>query len=328
MEDAGRRSEEEPERLLQGEVGLDEEAEFPFVFEPAKRITPLVISFPHVGLEWPAALGPRPQVNFPRNADYEVHRLYHRASTMGAARIRARYTRLVVDLNRASNDVRPEVVPDHPSPSPQPHLTGGKGERGRAIRNRGVIWRTAVGNIPLFDQLPFASFELRLRDYYWPYHRALEALLERRRRRFGYAILLDAHSMPGSVGEDLVLGTRNSDAAAEIVQNRAVRALSSTPDSAAQLRVGVDEPYRGGELVRAFGRPNAGLHALQLEISRALYMDEYRLDLWPLPKPRSSQSAPAGARGAVRPRLAELLQRVESLVETLAEPIPELTRPS
>src|SRR5690606_23431601 len=118
--------------------------------------------FPHVGLDWPASLGPRPQVNFPRNADYAVDRLYVRAEALGAATVRARYSRLVVDLNRAEDDVSAELVPDHPAPRPRASLSSAPiGDVRRPIRNRGVVWRSAVGNIALVSTLSYAQFARR-----------------------------------------------------------------------------------------------------------------------------------------------------------------------
>src|SRR5689334_21958766 len=166
-------------------VGLGHGETLPFEFRPSPRPSPLIVSFPHVGLDWPASLGPRPQVNFPRNADYAVDRLYVRAEAHGAATLRARYSRLVVDLNRAEDDVGPELVPDHPAPRPRPSLSAasdGVGDRRKPIRNRGVVWASAIGNIPLLTTLTHEQLQRRLDQFYRPYYRALELLIERRCR--------------------------------------------------------------------------------------------------------------------------------------------------
>ncbi len=319
------------EKMTPEDAGRQPGDELPFLFTPARYFSPLVISFPHVGLDWPKGLGPRPQVNFPRNADYDVHRLYRNAARLGAATLRSRYTRLVIDLNRPSNDVSRDIVPDHPSPAHREFIdlaSSAAYRTGRPIRNRGVLWRHAVGNIPLFDTISYEAFDLRLREFYWPYHRALETLLERRVQKFGYAILLDAHSMPGSVGEDLVLSTRDGTAAGSSIKELAVAALQKADASNANLRFRLDDPYRGGELIRSFGRPQLGYHALQLEVNRALYMDENRLELWPLPRlglqpeRRASSSNFDAQFPTRRPRLSALLRRVDKLISALAEPAP------
>jgi N-formylglutamate deformylase len=325
------------ETIDPAEIGVDGK-ERPFEFRPALRESPLIVSFPHVGLDWPASLGPRPAVNFPRNADYAVDRLYVRAEALGAATIRARYSRLVVDLNRAEDDVSAELVPDHPAPRPRSSLSVPSVSSGRPIRNRGVVWQTAVGNIPLLSTLSYAQLRLRIDRFHRPYYRALELLIERRRRRFGYAVVLDAHSMPGTVAGDLVLGTRVGDACspelrtlAEAVLGGKTPALRDRFGSRWPLLLKIDDPYQGGQLIATFGRPHEHVHALQLEINRALYMDELRCDLSPIPdprdlEPRRSGSWPRGQQGQQRERrrLGALVGAIDALLLELSRQHDEL----
>jgi N-formylglutamate deformylase len=309
------------EHVQPEEIGLPAGAALPFTFVPGERFTPLVISFPHVGLAWPAdAPRSRPAVDFARNADYEVHQLYSRATALGAAVVRAQFSRLLVDLNRAPDDISADLVPDHPAPRPDPRAW--RHASGHVAKNRGVVWETAVGNIPILDPpLPYSELALRLRRYYAPYHRALALLLARRKARFGYAILLDAHSMPSVVAGDLILGTYEGGACSAEIERRALAALEGSADAASQapLAVRLNDPYRGGELVRAFGRPEAGQHALQLEVNRALYMDESRPAVWPeLAAYAAAAVSGVAPERPARPRLAALIGRVESLVSALA----------
>lgn len=324
------------ETIEAGEVGADPADPLPFEFRAGARACPLVISFPHVGLDWPTGLGPRPQVNFPRNADYAIDRLYVRAEALGAATVRARYSRLVVDLNRAHDDVSADLVPDHPAPRPRASASQEPGSTSarRAIRNRGVVWRSAVGNIPLLTTLTHAQFSRRLDRFYHPYHRALQLLLERRRRQFGYAVLLDAHSMPGTVAGDLVLGTRSGAACGPELRELAIRALGGQCSqqrglfgSRWPLSLAIDDPYQGGQIAGSFGRPQAQVHALQLEVSRALYMDEYRLDPHPVPDPGELErlraddapwSRTAHAHTRDRRRLLALVSAIDTLVMELS----------
>lgn len=324
------------ETIEPGDVGVGRGEPLPFEFRPSACASPLIISFPHVGLDWPASLGPRPQVNFPRNADYAVDRLYVRAEMHGAATLRARYSRLVVDLNRAEDDIGPELVPDHPAPRPRASLSAvppGDGDARKPIRNRGVVWSSAVGNIPLLTTITHAQLRRRLDQFYWPYYRALELLIERRRRRFGYAIVLDAHSMPGTVAGDLVLGTCSGQACAPELIEVATRILSGRAPGARQqfgsrwpLELAIDDPYRGGQIISTFGQPDSHVHALQLEVSRALYMDEGRLDPLPLPipqtvpPPRPAQRGRGAAEGQQRDRrqLSALVSAIDTLVTELA----------
>lgn len=315
------------ETLRCADVGLPAGAPLPFEFTPGDVWSPLVISFPHVGLDWPEGEPQlRPTVNFARNADFAVDCLYPDAAAIGAATVRARYSRLLVDLNRASDDVTADLVPDHPAPRPQqpPWATGGAAP----VHNRGLIWQTAVGNVQILRApLAFADLQTRLSRYYDPYHAALVELLARRRARFGFAVLLDAHSMPSSIPGDLVLGTFEGGACSPELERRALAALRG--DAPAALRVRLNDPYRGGELVRKFGRPEHGVHALQLEVNRGLYMDEANLVLRPELRTRLAVSHPSSAATAGTPATVpttngreaaplHLLHRVKSLVSALA----------
>src|SRR5688572_5176384 len=174
------------ETLRGVDVGLPAGVPVPFVFTPAAIWSPLVISFPHVGLEWPDdEPHGRPAVNFARNADHAVDRLYPDAAVLGAATLRARYSRLLIDLNRAPDDVTSALVPDHPAPRPQKPPWAIAAGGGPPVHNRGLIWQTAVGNVQILRApLPFADLQARLSRYYDPYHAALERLLARRRARF------------------------------------------------------------------------------------------------------------------------------------------------
>jgi N-formylglutamate deformylase len=347
------------ERLTPDDLGLPPEVRMPVRFTPARDWSPVVISFPHVGLAWPHDLRPKPQVDFPRNADYDVHTLYDAASHWGAASVAAVYSRLVADLNRAEDDVSRTIVPDHPAPRPRKNpgvaalAEEPEGDRDAGRPGRGVLWTASIGNVRLLPgPLPYTEFRDRIERFHAPYHRALEVLLERRRERFGHAILLDAHSMPSSVGPDLVLGTLGGRSCDPSIEHLALAALREGSDPSA-LVVAINEPYRGGELVRRFGRPQEGLHALQLEVSRGLYMDEQSYRLYARPMGTTAGSlrgtmddhggstedaeGPSGLdRAPVIPdvrrtrRLAELRSRVDSLLRCLvalgmprgAQPLP------
>ncbi len=288
-------------------LGLDDAAELPFDYWPGATESPLLLSFPHVGLSWPAEIDPRPQVSFARNADFEVDAIYPPPGRCPAARVRARFSRLLVDLNRADDDVSARLVPDHPSPRPRAQAGGGAAN---GIENRGVLWTHAVGRIPILRELSYADFEARLDRYHRPYHRAIQSLLDARVQRFGYAILLDAHSMPSAVPRDLVLGTLDGASCSEALQNAAHAAL----DADEALACALNRPYRGGEIVRRFGRPDHKVHALQLEVNRGLYMDELRLQLH---VDGSEAQNPAG-RG--HPAAPKLLAAIGALVDLLADP--------
>jgi N-formylglutamate amidohydrolase len=288
------------------DVGLAPHAVLPWRLHPAHAITPLVISIPHSGLAWPDELHPRPRVDFARNADYAVPSLYADAPLVGAVVLEARFSRLLVDLNRAGDDVSAVLVPDHPAPRPRrrPGVPAREGEIDGSDHHRpgrGVVWSAALGNVPLLPgPLKFADFRARIDRFHEPYHRALEILLRRRVQRFGFAILLDAHSMPCSVGADLVLGTLGGTSCGAALERLALDALGGLP-TLPHLRVRLNDPYHGGEVVRRCGRPELGWHALQLEVSRALYMDERTLTLYRAPAAAQPSAAPQAVQPSAVP---------------------------
>lgn len=230
---------------------------------------PVVVEVPHAGVTVPPEVSVVTRADLAtvaRDADPYVDELYRGALAVGATVVAAELSRYVVDLNRDETDVDALSV------------------EGVAPRSgsypRGVIWReTADGRPSLRRRLTRAEYEDRLARYYRPYHRALTAELDGLRAQYGYVVLLAAHSMP-SVGRDtpgaarvrradVVPGTRGRTTAA----GRLIDAVD-VHFRAAGLSVRHDEPYRGGATTARWGRPREGFHAIQVELNRALYMDE------------------------------------------------------
>jgi N-formylglutamate amidohydrolase len=247
------------------------------VVEPPAGESPVVVEVPHAGL-WidPEALAytVAPARSIARDADLYMDEICRDAPAAGATLLVARMSRLVVDLNRAEVDCDGDAV------------EGGS----RAPFPRGLIWRLTTDGDPVIGgPLPRVELTRRLTGIYRPYHRALAALLERKRARFGFAVLLCAHSRPSQPrpppppGEpappfyraDLVPGSRGRTSAAAPVIDR-VDALGRSLG----WSVRHDDPYRGGFSTGFYGRPTKGVHAVQIEIARRLYMDEatHRID--------------------------------------------------
>lgn len=233
------------------------------------ELTPVVVSVPHAGTHIPEE--DRPTVGADertvlRDADLFVDRLWQRAPALGCAFLVATHSRYVLDLNRAPSDVDREVcgeldIPSRPNP-------------------RGLIWRLSTeGKSVLPRRLTRAEVESRIERIHRPYHQALERLLEERRRIFGYAILVDGHSMP-SVGRagHTDPSMRRADIVPGDVRGRScasdLTALVCEHFQAAGYEVKPNEPYMGGYITRHHGRPSSGLHAIQIEVNRDLYMDE------------------------------------------------------
>lgn len=230
---------------------------------------PLVVSVPHAGTWVPdedAPLMALEQEALLRDADLHVDKLCAGVPALGVPVIRARVSRYVLDVNRAPDDVDREVCAE--LERPQRHST------------RGLVWRlTTDGRAVLRRPLTRQELEDRIARIHRPYHEALATLLEERRARFGYAILLDAHSMPstGRPGHtdpgvrraDIVPGdARGASCAPSISQ------LLRDHFEAAGFAVRMNDPYMGGYITRHHGRPGRGVHAIQLEMNRDLYMDE------------------------------------------------------
>ena len=241
----------------------------------ARRL-PLILSSPHSGREYPACFVAASRLDFAalrRSEDSFVDRIFAHAPEFGASLLTARFPRAYVDVNREPYELDPDMfeapLPDHVRRSP------------RAADGLGTIARiTAPGTAIYRGRLSFREAERRIQSLYMPYHAALQRLLQATRERFGCAILLDCHSMPSSAAPrdargrraDIVLGDRHaSTAAAALLQ--AVRERLADMGFA----VACNHPYAGGAITQRYGRPGDGVHALQIELCRALYMDEGRL---------------------------------------------------
>lgn len=240
------------------------------LIEPKGGETPVVVEIPHAGLSLDAetlAYTIAPARSVARDADLLVDALFEDAPAEGATLLYARASRYVVDLNRSENDIDADAVEGAP----------------RIPWPRGLIWRlTTDGDPILTKRLPAAELERRLELVYRPYHRVLEQLLARKRARFGFAILLCAHSMPSQprrghaepagARADIVPGTRGRTSAAgaviDVVDKHA-RGCGYT--------VRHDDPYKGGFSTGNYGKPAVAVHAVQVEIARRLYMDETAL---------------------------------------------------
>lgn len=235
-------------------------------------VSPLVFASPHSGDVYPEDLGARADLSdlSLRSAeDVLVNRLVAPRPDLGVPMIAARLGRAYVDLNRDPEELDPQVVEGGGVASPRvaagfgviPRLTGD----GQTIRDHALSHDDALA---------------RLATAHRPYHEALERLMHRARNRFGYAVLVDWHSMPsravgrpaGVRGPDVVLGDRHgSSCSAEVT--RLLRAQFER----AGWRVALNRPYAGGWSTQVWGRPAEGLHAVQVELNRGLYLNEEAL---------------------------------------------------
>ncbi len=240
---------------------------------PLRRDTPLVISSPHSGRDYPAALMAATLLDeraIRSSEDAFVDRLFADAPALGAPLIAARLPRAYVDLNRAADELDPALIDGVQGRSHNPRVSSGLGVIPRVVAGGRSIYR---------GKLSRAEAEARLARVWHPYHGALRRLMDEAVERFGQAILIDAHSMPheaieahtrpGHPRPDVVLGDRFGAAAGREVVDGIESAFA-----AAGLRVQRNSPFAGAYITQAYGRPARRQHVVQVEIDRALYLDE------------------------------------------------------
>lgn len=246
---------------------------------PPVQTLALVLSSPHSGRDYPADFVAGSQLSphlLRGSEDCFVDELFADGPSLGAPLLRALFPRAYVDPNREPYELDPamfsERLPSYVNTA-SPRVAAGLGTVPRVVASGAVIQR---------DKLDFADAAARIECCYKPYHAALARLLRETHRRFGHCLLLDCHSMPSVGGPtdkdpgrnrvDFVIGDRHGASCARPVADAVEATLR---DLGYTVRRNL--PYAGGFVTRHYGRPNERCHALQIEINRALYMDEARL---------------------------------------------------
>jgi N-formylglutamate amidohydrolase len=243
------------------------------VIEPPRLSAPLVFDSPHSGSRYPAAflaasrLDP---VTLRRSEDAFVDELFLPCVALGAPLLRARFPRAFLDVNREPYELDPHMfdgpLPDYAN-TRSLRVAAGLGAIPRVVGDTQAIY---AGRIPVAEGLA------RIATFHHPYHQRLAGLIERTRAQFGLAILVDCHSMPSTLAEagalDVVLGDRFGASAAGWV----IESLEATLVEQG-YRVRRNKPYAGGYITERYGAPAIGRHAVQIEVNRALYMDERRM---------------------------------------------------
>src|SRR6056297_2175597 len=244
------------------------------VTHPQKRLTSVVFASPHSGSDYPLTFlrGTRLNERSVRSSeDAYVDRLFDCAPQMGAPFIKAGAPRAFVDLNRAPDELDPALIEG---------VRNSGGHNPRVASGLGVIPRVVANGQAIYSGKISASEAQRRIETYWrPYHEALEAQMDQAHTIFGSAILVDCHSMPheamdaiarrGMRRPEVVLGDRFGAAADGAVVDRIEEVFTR-----AGLVVTRNTPFAGAYITQAYGRPTRGRHAVQIEIDRALYMNE------------------------------------------------------
>ena len=247
---------------------------------PVERSSCAVFNSPHSGRDYPAAFLETSRLDplqIRSSEDAFVDELFARAPECGAPLLAARVPRAFLDLNRGPEDLDPALIDGAARRAVNPRIVAGLG----------VIPRVVAEGRPIIEgKLTLAEAEQRIAAHWHPYHAELATLVDGARARFGSAILFDCHSMPHDAlatapvvwgrRPDVILGDRFGAACDRWLIDAAIEIFT-----AAGFVVARNAPFAGGYITQAYGRPRMGVHALQIEIDRALYMDEARVERLP-----------------------------------------------
>ena len=240
---------------------------------PAAARLPLILASPHSGSDYPAdfvAASRLDPVALRRSEDSFVDELFAAAPSLGAPLLSARFPRAYLDVNREAYELDPAMFSDA-----LPEFVNARSPRVRM--GLGTIARIVANGEEIYaGKLCFAEARRRIDGLYHPYHQALRRLVDETEALFGGYLLIDCHSMPsaaGSVcgrdGADFVLGDCHGAACAPSILEAARQFLAERG-----FAVAINAPYAGGFTTDHYGDPRRQRHALQIEINRALYMDE------------------------------------------------------
>ena len=242
------------------------------VRHPLRLAVPVVFASPHSGRAYPPEFVAAARLDplfLRRSEDGFVDRLFAAAPDHGAPLLLAEFPRAFCDANREAWELDPSMF-DERLPgfanTASPRVGVGLGTIPRVVASGAAIYRT---------RLPFAEAERRIAACWQPYHAALAGLIGATRAQFGACLLIDCHSMPSAPdsGPDMVLG----DAYGTTCAPRVTRFVEQTLRDLGYT-VRRNDPYAGGYVTRHYGRPRDGVHALQIELARRLYMDEARIE--------------------------------------------------
>src|SRR6516225_3871048 len=257
-------------------IPLDGELPPPFeIVEPAEWLAPIIFNSPHSGSLYPAEFLNASRIDLPtlrRSEDSFMDELIAELSMRGFPVVRVNFPRSYVDVNREPYELDPRMfsgrLPSFANTRSM-RVAGGLGTIPRVVGDGQEIYR---------ERLSVDEALSRIETLYKPYHRALRRLIARVHQNFGTAVVIDCHSMP-SIGvsrdeprrPDIVIGDRYGTSCASILPDMVEDTMTRLGYS-----VGRNKPYAGGFITEHYGNPASGLHAIQIELNRAIYMDERR----------------------------------------------------
>lgn len=246
------------------------------VHEPDVHSIPFVYNSPHSGRCYPVSFLESSRLNayeIRRSEDHYVDELFAGATDIGAPMLKANFPRAYLDVNREPYELDPRMFE---GTLPSYANIGSM----RVAGGLGTVPRIVAENMDIYaHRLPVEEALNRIEGIYKPYHACLRKLISRTHANFGMAVLVDCHSMPGNIRlagsnirPDIIIGDRYGTSASAEISHAALHFLEELGFSAV-----CNKPYAGGFITEHYGRPIRSLHALQIEISRALYVDEKTL---------------------------------------------------
>ncbi len=243
------------------------------VAEPHRVTSATVFSSPHSGRHYPQLFRHTSRLDdiaLRASEDAYIDDIFSMAPHYGAPLVAAQFPRAFVDANRAEDELDPALIARYTSRRPKTL---------RVSAGLGVIPRIVAENTPIYERkIPLTEAEARIEACYRPFHHCLATTIDRARDHYGIALLIDCHSMPSD-------NSVRSNRRAEIVLGDCygASAISDISDVAfalfreAGFCVARNAPFAGGYITQRYGNPRQGIHALQIEIDRGMYLDQKRM---------------------------------------------------
>ncbi|MDG1130362.1 N-formylglutamate amidohydrolase [Seohaeicola saemankumensis] len=243
------------------------------LIRPEETRTSVIFASPHSGRDYPWSFLRRTVLDehsIRTSEDAFVDRLYQAAPDLGAPLLLAGAPRAYIDLNRSADELDPALIDGVRGLTHNPRIASGLGVVPRVVAGGRAIYR---------GKLQLDEVQGRITGFWRPYHAMLQRLLDEAHGQFGEAILIDCHSMPheamdgiarsGARRPDIVLGDRFGASAAPWVVDQVEAAFEGTG-----LVVARNAPFAGAYTTQHYGRPARSQHVVQIEVDRALYMNE------------------------------------------------------
>lgn len=241
---------------------------------PSQNPSPFLFSFPHSGHNYPQdfiAASRLDAIDLRSSEDAFVDQLFTQTSHQGGNKLSALFPRAFVDVNRLANDLDPALFIEPLNDDANiysPLIRAGLGVIPRVVAHQQNIYH---------GKISFTQGQTRLNAHYHPYHNLLETLTTSAQIRYGFSLLIDCHSMPSSFSKnqpapDFIIGDLHGHSCNRYVSETIYKYLDFCGFS-----VRLNQPYAGGAITRKYQAVQLGLHSVQIEINRGLYMDETRI---------------------------------------------------